>query len=82
MSFVRRLIVHLVAIAVAMALFWVLEESIRTGRMSAFIGLIAIAGTYFFGCVLLVIAVGAMTRTPARHWLAMLRQLFGGPAVG
>ena len=76
MPFIRRLVVHLIPIIVAMVTFSLLVEPIRTGQISVFLGLGVIAAAYVLGCVLVVTAIAVATGTRPSQWIALFRQLF------
>ena len=76
MPFIRRLVVHLIPIIVAMVTFSLLVEPIRTGQISVFLGLGVIVAAYVLGCVLVVTAIAVTTGTRPSQWIALWRQLF------
>jgi uncharacterized membrane protein len=71
-----RLIVHGLAAMSAIAAFYMLAPSIRTGHTTIFGGLFGIALVIIGAYVLIVVALGMFSGTRPSQWPSIAKQLF------
>ena len=73
-----RVILHSVAIIVAMVTFSALIPSIRVGQLSVSVGILIPVAALFAVYALVVVGLGVLNGVPVRRWPRIAKELFRG----